>query len=581
MRTLFYSIAILFSIEAAAQVPFIQKIEPLSTFPGDTVIISGNGFHDDKANLEVWFDNVEGEIVLSTVYNIKVIVPFQARASNVEVINKLSKLSDKSLDKFIPNYEGVDFSETKFADPLVFTANEELWDLCNCDFDGDSKPDIAATKFTRPGSPFTFPSDLMLLKNTSTPGTLTFTKFDRFNLPALNLTFPSDNVVCGDLNGDGKPELVATRAGSSRNSVHIWKNTSTPGTISFDNQTALFMANNLFATRMAIRDLNKDGKPEIIATNSFNDIFYVFINQSSGGNLSFTSAPLTLSIKIAETDELKTYETDVQDFNGDGLPDIVINQFQTKDIYLLKNISEGSIKFAAPQKIALTGNFNRIASGDFNKDGLLDIVITNTILDKADVLINTSTSETFSFNTSVALSTSFEPWGVDIADIDGDDEVDIIIANKNKQLVDAANRKLNIFLNNGGATPTFDRVDIATAQPTRNIKVNDFDGDGKPDIAYTGFNEATTKSQLSILRNENCQQARILNEETNFCSGRTVRLQARPDANSTFTWEKTRLHLALVHSLTLHSLVLIRLPPPTRQMVVLQVLKSRWYRMWA
>jgi gliding motility-associated-like protein len=538
MRTLFYSIAVLFSVEAAAQVPFIQKVEPLSTFPGDTVIISGNGFHDDKTNLEVWFDNVEGEIVSSTVYNIEVIVPAEARAANVEVINKVSKLSGKSHDKFTPNYEGVDFSETKFGTPLIFTANEELWDLCNCDFDGDSKPDIAATKFTRPGSPFSFPSDLMVLHNTSTPGALSFTKFDKANLAALNLTFPSDNVVCGDLDGDGKPELIATRAGSTRNSVHIWKNNSTPGTIAFANQTALFMADGLFATRMALKDLNKDGKPEIIATNSFNDIFYVFINQSTGGNLSFTSSPLTLSIKIEETDQLKTYETDVQDFNGDGLPDIVINQFQTKDIYLLKNISEGSIKFAPPQKIALTGNFNRIASADFNKDGLLDLVVTNTILDKADVLINASTAETFAFNTSVALSTSFEPWGVDIADIDGDDDTDIIVANKNKQLVDVPNRKLNIFLNNGGATPTFTRVDIATNQPTRNIKVNDFDGDGKPDIAFTGFNESTTKSQLTIIRNTNCQQARILNEETNFCSGRTVRLQARPDANSTFNWEK-------------------------------------------
>ena len=233
---------VLIGTASFAQVPIIQKVEPLRTFPGDTIVISGSGFHDDKSNLEVWFDNVQGEIVTSSIYGIEVVVPMQARASNIEVINKVSKLSGKSLVKFTPNFNGTSFDVTKFSDETVFTANQELWDLCNCDFDGDGKPDIAASKFTRPQTVFDPPSDLMLLQNTSTPGTLNFTKFDKTNLPVLNLTFPTDNVICGDLQGDGKPELIATRAGSPRNSVHIFKNTGTPGTISFASPISLFMS---------------------------------------------------------------------------------------------------------------------------------------------------------------------------------------------------------------------------------------------------------------------------------------------------------------------------------------------------
>lgn len=522
-----------------AQVPIIQKIEPLRTFPGDTIVISGNGFHDDKTNLEVWFDNVKGEIVSSSVYGIEVIVPMQARAANIEVINKVSKLSGQSSAKFTPSFGGASFDAANFGGEKLFTANEELWDLCNCDFDGDGKPDIAASKFTRPQTVFDAPTDLMLLQNTSTPGSLNFTKFDKTNLSVLNLTFPTDNVICGDLQGDGKPELIATRAGSPRNSVHIFKNTGSPGVISFADPISLFMSeSNYFATRMDLKDLNGDGKPEIIVTNSFNDIFYVFINSSTGGNISFTNTPLKLSIELSETDDLKTYETDVQDFNGDGLPDIVINQFQTRDIFILMNTSAGSIAFAPAQKITLPGNFNRMASADFNNDGLLDLVFTNTILNRLDVIINESTSSTFSFSDPIELQTSPEPWGADVADIDGDNDTDIVVANKYSQTAGITEFNIDIFLNNGTNPLTFTLQSVKADQPTRNIKVNDFDGDGKPDISYTGFNESTQVSQLVITRNSNCHQAKILNEETSFCNGRTIRLQAIPAGNVTFSWEK-------------------------------------------
>ena len=37
----------------------------------------------------------------------------------------------------------------------------------------------------------------------------------------------------GDLQGDGYPELIVTRAGSTRNSVHIFRNTTVGTTLNF------------------------------------------------------------------------------------------------------------------------------------------------------------------------------------------------------------------------------------------------------------------------------------------------------------------------------------------------------------
>lgn len=540
MRTLsFFSLAVVLAARSYAQAPVVQKIEPLNTFPGDTIVITGNGFDATPANLEVWFEGVKGTVVESTDYSIVAVVPTGARFGPVQVINLSSKLVGRSGPKFTPSMPINGFDVAKFSTQVTVSGNEEFWDLCYCDFNSDGKQDIATTKFKR-SSPFLTPTDIMILQNKSTPGAIAFDKKDKTNLPVLNITFPTDNVVCGDLQGDGKPEMVVTRGSTgNRNSIHIFRNTSTTD-IGFAAPVNLFMDVGHFATRMAIRDLNRDGKPEIIATNSFNDVFYIFINTSANGTLSFSSTPLKMSIKLEEGEVLTTYETDVQDFDGDNLPDIIINQFQTDNFYILKNQSSGSISFGAPQKFTLEGSLNRLVSADLNSDGLLDAVFTNTLDDNAYVLLNQSTSSGFAFSTPIVLTTSFEPWGVEVGDIDGDRDVDIIINNRNRPVPVSAELNMNVFLNDGNATPAFVRSNIPLTQPGRNVRIGDLDGDSKPDIAYTSFDEAAVSSQVKILANKNCFQPEILNTgPLTICNGQTIRLESIPAANVTFQWKES------------------------------------------
>lgn len=381
-------------------------------------------------------------------------------------------------------------------------------------------------------------TDIMLLQNNSTPGNLTaasFQKFDKLNMPVLNLTFGTDHVVCGDLQGDGLPELIVTRAGSTRNSVHIFRNTTVGTTLNFAAVPPLLLDIGHFATRLVLRDLNRDGKPEIIVTNSFNDQLYIFINQSSAGTLSFNPTPMKLSIKINPGDVLTTYEASVVDLNGDNLPEIVINQFQTNDLYILRNQSTGSINFAAPQKIDLPGGLNRLTSADFNSDGKSDLVVTSTLNNRIDVLLNQTAAgaTTFAFASSISMATATGPWGVDVSDIDGDGDIDITVANRNQTTID-------IFLNNGNfGALAFTKTGITTDLPTRNIRIGDLDGDGKPDIAYTAFNNATKKTEVGILRNTCCYKPKIENPQPLvICNGQNILLTTKAAPNVAFAWTK-------------------------------------------
>lgn len=538
---------------AHAQIPVIQNITPLNASPNDTIVVTGSGFSATASNLDVWFGPVKGTIISSTEFSIEVKVPPQATLTNIRVTNRTSFTSATSDLKFMPSLKTEAFDPTKFAAPLSFTAQQELWDVCLCDLNIDGKPDIASTKFARPTSPYLASQDIMILQNNSTPGTMAFTKIDRTNLAALNLGYATDNIICGDLNADGKPELIASRGSDPRNSIIIFRNTTTGGSgsaITFAapsgagaNPTILFLDVNHSATRMMLRDLNKDGKPEIVVTASTTDFIYIFTNTSSGGNISFAATPIKVDIDLSTTN-LRTYEAEVQDFDGDGLADIVVNRFQDNNFYILRNTSTSAISFAPPSELTTPAerDFNRIQTADFNKDGKLDLVFTNSVVisQVSAVYLNTSSVGTISFTPDVSaikFTTSVGAWGVDVSDLDGDKDPDFVVANKDVT-------ELNMFLHNGNfASPDFTKVLLPTTTPqiwnTRNIKAGDLDGDGKPDLVYTAFRDATGTSSVEILRNTHCHQPEIQNTEPlTICNGQTIVLKTINANNVTYEWKK-------------------------------------------
>jgi gliding motility-associated-like protein len=513
---LFFFVFFCGAIFLYGQGPVIENIEPSTTYPQDTILITGSGFSGTPALLQVWFDQVKGTIVSSTDYSISVKVPTNLRFSTLEVINLNTRLSAKAPLKFTPSYKTAPVSATTFALAQTETNITELWDFCNCDLNNDNKPDIAVTKFNDPSS------DLMILENQSTPGIISFTRTEKA------MGFPTDAIVCGDLNGDGKPELVTTRSGSTRNTVHILPNTSA-GSISFGTTVNLTLEadpQDVKGTRVAINDLNRDGKPDIVVSDQSKGAIYIFVNNSSAGTLTINPTP----IKITVAGAASTYEVEVQDFNGDKFPDIVLTQLQNNDIFLLRNLGAESISFAPVQQISVLGRLNRIASVDLNKDGLLDIMATSTLINnQLFILFNQSTTTSFAFSAPVTKTTTQGSWGIDVSDIEGDGDPDVFIVSREQAVI-------NFFTHDGNfATPTLTGTNIARTKNARNIKVGDLDNDGKPDMVLTTLN-ASAQFSLEILRNTNCHQPAIINDELSICPGQTLRLETMPGNSVEFTW---------------------------------------------
>ncbi len=241
-------------------------------------------------------------------------------------------------------------------------------------------------------------------------------------------------------------------------------------------------------------DWDDDGKEDVTIVDNFGTA-KIFQNTQSGGQ-PITSSALALSA----TTYTASYNMVALDIDGDGKTDL------NNGYGLLQNSSTpGSISFqSGPNGIyTYAGGFNTAAAGDFNKDGKIDLAVTNGT---ANVQVYENQSTRGSFVNNSALSTFnvnainlAKPDGggsVVSADFDGDGYDDVIASNPNTN-------KLSYFLN----TKQYGPITASSFQSLGNfstsgnqpydITANDFDNDGKPDIAVTYFNSTI----VSIYRN--------------------------------------------------------------------------------
>src|SRR5262249_34594057 len=154
-------------------------------------------------------------------------------------------------------------------------------------------------------------------------------------------------------------------------------------------------------------------------------------------------------------------------------------------------------------------------------DNKLDIAVTNsTVNNKVHVLLNQSTN-TISFGTPMDFDTGDGPWGLDAADLDGDQDIDLLIGNIDFGPA-TPNTALTALINDGNfANVGFSATTFNVGKKTRNLKVGDFDGDAKPDVAFT----TVSGNSLDVLRNQNCYVPQILNSPpVTICNGQTIEL---------------------------------------------------------
>ena len=516
--------------------PIINSIDPVRANVSETVTISGSGFPTNAANLQVNFGGVAASNIISNSSSlIEVEVPANAPHDNISITDLTSGSIGISSQKFALSYGGETFDPTSLQNVVDINTSEQLlFDLCDCDFDGDGLIDLATSSQENNASK----AKRIIYRNTSTQSTINLSN-------ALEIgNKPSSSIICDDMDGDGNPEIIATQRNepgvdTGTENVEIFQNNSNPGVISFPGSPSVSFplprdVNGDVRTPFIVRagDLDNDGKKDLIVTNSDNYL-HIYRNTSSPGSISF-SEPDSVDL-MADIENLGVVE--LADLNNDNRLDIVYIPNNGDALYFMENLSStGVINFPNRTLINPAGSnqFRGIALGDLNNDEFIDIVLTDAPSGNPSryvIVENTTQDDEISFNFFSQITIDgLSPFGLDLGDLNGDGLLDIVVAPGA-----STNDVLDILINQGNLS--FSGTTKSVNNNLRNIKITDLNNDAKPDLAFVSNSLADEIGDLSYIINNNCVEPAITPATATYCNGVSLLVKTAPGVGLTYNWE--------------------------------------------
>ncbi len=336
-------------------------------------------------------------------------------------------------------------------------------------------------------------------------------------------------IAVADLDKDGHPDIVVANCGESYASI-LWN----AGTGTFPAQKKLTTGPNTCPDGAAFGDFNKDGKLDVVVSEYKAGVLAVFLNK---GGRTFSAAvkysvfPATGPIGLAVGDFNKDGKLDIavddwgtdsvvllkgtaagrfsaasglnhvghfpeyilaHDFGGDGKLDVVTGNTGATTLSLLKGKGTGT--FSAATSLNVGGAIGGLAMGDFDRDGITDLVALDATNDDVALLIG-APHGAFHHRVTFALGGAFYPAGIAVGDFNGDHFLDVAVGQQYGGTIaffygnGQGSLALQSTLYNGGFLPT----DVQAAK---------FNADSKPDLVVANLGvQGTGVAGATVLLN--------------------------------------------------------------------------------
>jgi hypothetical protein len=279
--------------------------------------------------------------------------------------------------------------------------------------------------------------------------------------PAIttNLPVQANSVAAGDFNRDGKLDLVLTNR--SNNTVEVLRG----------NGDGTFQSNPLIlpvgagASSVAVGDFLHNGNLDLAVTNSGSGTVSVLLGNGDGTFQAATNVPVgTIPVSVAAIDL------------GNGQIDLVVANFGSNTVSVLLGNGDGA--FRSGQTIAVA-NASNVMGGDFNGDGTPDVVIEevppgDAIFTSVEVLFGNGDG---TLDPGPTQSLGLSRIGLAVGDFSGDGKQDIVVLNP------IAGSTVEVFSGNGDGTFAAPPDVFRTGGVPFGVAAGDFNGDGRPDLA--------------------------------------------------------------------------------------------------
>ncbi len=253
-----------------------------------------------------------------------------------------------------------------FASPLNINVGAGANVVVSGNFNGDNRTDLAVRLES---------GNVTILLSNNTGG------FDLAAGSPFNAS--ARMIVAGDYNGDGHSDIAVAK--TTENAVSILLNNGT-GSLTVASTTTVPVS-NFFEMRLAARDLNHDGKTDLVSANLLARNLTVFLGNGMGGLNSGTNFETALPLLTPAA----LVDLAIADFDGDNNPDVAVSH--NEDFFeagaLTIFFGDGSGSLAPGQSYSTGGAPNSHALGDFNGDLKPDIAVANAYARSISILLNT------------------------------------------------------------------------------------------------------------------------------------------------------------------------------------------------
>ncbi|CAF1311483.1 unnamed protein product [Adineta steineri] len=291
-----------------------------------------------------------------------------------------------------------------------------------------------------------------------------------FSLPIIyttNYGSQPSSIIIADINNDHELDLIVSNYGT--HSIGIFYGFSN-GT--FDKQNLFILDVLSHPQFVTTGDVNKDNQTDIIILDS--SLGYIQVLPGFG-NGSFSN----LTIYMTE-EGTQPYAAAIGDIDNDNKSDIAVANYGANNVLLLFGYFR---TYSVTQTQILLGHESNppsVATGDFNSDHYLDIVVVKTGTDSFGILLGYGNGS-LAPEISYSVSSGSSPYCVCVGDFNNDTRPDIALANY-------GTHNVGVFLNqgNGSFTNMFAYPTGDQAFPI-SVVVGDFNYDSILDIAAADF----------------------------------------------------------------------------------------------
>jgi hypothetical protein len=163
------------------------------------------------------------------------------------------------------------------------------------------------------------------------------------------------------------------------------------------------------------------------------------------------------------------------DLNGDGIPDLVIPNFNSREVSVLLGNHDGSFRTLRLFDSGGVGPFDAVVA-DFNGDAKKDVAVTIPTVGIA-ILLGDGLGH---LGVPRLIAAGVHPTHIVATDFNGDHKIDLAITN-------LGSNNVSIFLGKGDGT--FTRSSLAVGMGPVGLAVEDFNHDGKIDVAVANSGE--------------------------------------------------------------------------------------------